>query len=133
MAIGKSGTVLWCMILINAIGLLFVFISVFVLQSVLAIAFFSLLTTFVSICVFLIMVGRLLNYKLGQQLSDILPSIAISLVMGIVVYLLGLTGIATLAKLCLQILVGVAVYIGASVIFKLEPFTYLLRFLLKRK
>ncbi len=133
LAIGKSGMVLFCMILINVVSLLFILISVFVLKSVLAIAIFSLLTTLISICVFLTMAGRLLNYSLKQQLSDILPSIALSLVMGVAVYLIGALNMAIFAKLCLQISVGVIIYIGASLVFKLEPFVYLTRFLLKKK
>ncbi len=129
LSIGKSGTVLGCMIAINAVGLSTVVFSVFVLRSVLAIALFSILTTLISLCVFLTLTKKYFGYSFKNQFKDILPSIGIALIMSIAVLACGLLSVAPLVKLILQIGVGALTYLALSICFKLEPFTYLLRFI----
>ena len=125
-AIGKNTTALVCISCINIATLTAVLISCFLIKSVLAVAAVSLLTTLVSLTVFLFFINKNLNYKLKEQISDILPSILISVLMCLCVYLIGLIKISAFAMLALQVLIGIIVYIILSVIFKIEPFVYLL-------
>lgn len=69
---------------------------------------------------------KLLNYSIREQLSDLLPNIAISLFMGGVVYSIMLLNFNVGITLVLQIVVGIVVYLLASIIFKLDTFSYLL-------
>jgi teichuronic acid exporter len=70
---------------------------------------------------------KLLNYGYGEQIKDILPSLLLSLVMGIIVYLLLFLGLSPLTTMLLQIVVGIIVYMGLAFLFKLECFTYLVQ------
>lgn len=73
---------------------------------------------------------KLLNYGYGEQIKDILPSLLLSLVMGVIVYLLLFLGLSPLITMLLQIVVGTIVYVGLALLFKLECFTYLVQTLL---
>lgn len=73
---------------------------------------------------------KLLNYGYGEQIKDILPSLLLSLVMGVIVYLLFYLGLSPLITMLLQIVVGAIVYVGLALLFKLECFTYLVQTIL---
>ena len=124
-AIGKNTTVLFCISVINVVSLVGIFVSCFVFKNVFAIAIFALVITFVSLCVFLFSINKYLNYKINQQMSDILPSISISAIMCIFVYLVGLINANNFIVLLLQVIVGMLCYGILSIVFKIEPFMYL--------
>lgn len=69
---------------------------------------------------------KLLNYSFLEQWKDISPSLFISLIMGLIVYMVQWIELNTLLTLCIQIVVGVMLYVGLAKMFKLESFTYLL-------
>lgn len=69
---------------------------------------------------------KLLDYNYIEQLRDILPSIIIATGMGICVYFIGFLPMPITITLLIQIIAGAAIYIGVSVILKLEEFEYLL-------
>ena len=69
---------------------------------------------------------KLLGYSYFEQAKDILPSFALALLMGAVVYPISLIPMPTILTLLVQILVGAAVYVAMSAILKLEPFYYIL-------
>ncbi len=67
--------------------------------------------------------GSLINYTMRQQLIDILPIFALSLVMCIIVYLIDsyfLYSLTELIRLILNSLIGFVIYIGISSVFKFE-------------
>lgn len=68
---------------------------------------------------------KLLNYNYFEQLRDILPSIIIALIMGIIVYFVGFLRLPTIVILLIQVLAGAAIYIGVSALLHLEEFEYL--------
>ena len=68
---------------------------------------------------------KLLNYGYLEQLKDILPGIALAVVMGALVYLFNFLPVAEWLKLVIQIPSGMIIYILGSVLFKLESFEYL--------
>lgn len=131
LAIGKSGTVLKCMIIINIIALISVLIAVFGLHSVLAIALFSFLTTLISLIAFLYSAKRNLGYKIKYQIHDVLPPLIIGAFMAVVVYFIGKISIVLWARIIIQIVVGGIVYILGSWLFKIEAFQLTIK-LLKR-
>ena len=69
---------------------------------------------------------KLLEYSYLDQLKDILPSIALAVFMGGCVYCVSFLGMNDLLTLLIQILLGAAIYIGGSMLFKLESFIYLM-------
>ena len=69
---------------------------------------------------------KLMDYSYVEQLMDMLPSIAVSVIMCVAVLLVGTLDINLYLLLGLQIVVGIALYVGLSVLFKLECFEYVL-------
>ncbi len=68
---------------------------------------------------------KLINYSLSEQVRDIFPSMAMATIMSVLVFLLGFLNISTLPLMCIQIMVGIIVYIGLSAITKNREFIYL--------
>ena len=68
---------------------------------------------------------KLLDYNYFEQLRDILPPIIIALLMGVVVYFVGLLQLPTIIVIFIQIITGAAIYIGVSLVLHLEEFEYL--------
>ena len=126
LAIGKSGTALRAMIVINVVALCGVIISVYLFESVFAIAITSLVNTLVSVICFLVLTRRHFCYTLKMQLQDIMPSLAISVIMIVGVILAGKLNGDPLLVLGVQVLNGAIIYIGSSAVLKLEIFYYLL-------
>lgn len=68
----------------------------------------------------------LIGYSFSEQLLDIFPAAALAAVMSGVVWLLSLFGMGNIVTLFLQILLGGAIYIGGSVLFRIDTFRYVL-------
>lgn len=133
LAIGKNTEVLLCMIAINGTGLITVFISVFVLESVMAIAFFSILTTIISLVVFLSLIKKYFGYTMKDQLYDVIPSILIALCMSGIIQLISVANICPFVTLLLQVVSGGFIYIFLSLVFKVEQFQYLQKFIERKE
>ena len=58
-------------------------------------------------------------------MKDILPGILLAVFMGVCVYFVGYIKLPTILVLIVQIIVGAIIYIGLSVVLKLEAFEYL--------
>lgn len=126
LAIGKSGLVFGIMVAINVVGIILTIVAVFVLNSVLWIALFSLMSTFISLVCFLAFSNKLLGYRAKEQLSDIMPSLVIGAAMGGCVFAMNYIPISDVALLIIQIVSGAVIYIVLSHLFKLEPYKYLI-------
>ncbi|MDT8372171.1 MAG: lipopolysaccharide biosynthesis protein [Gammaproteobacteria bacterium] len=71
--------------------------------------------------------GKLLDYSFVEQVKDLMPILALSIVMGLVVYVLKYANIVNpLAFLTTQIITGISVYIGLCYIFKISSFMEIL-------
>ena len=68
---------------------------------------------------------KLLAYSIPQQLKDTFPALALSLLMGAAILPVTWTGLPDLVKLIIMVPAGVAVYVGGSVLFKLDSFRYI--------
>lgn len=69
---------------------------------------------------------KLLNYSYAAQLKDIIPYILMALGMGVCVYFIQFIGLNDIITLAIQIVVGAALYIAGSVVFKVDSFGYLM-------
>ncbi|MGE7689368.1 lipopolysaccharide biosynthesis protein [Lysinibacillus sp. NPDC097214] len=67
----------------------------------------------------------LLNYSIQEQWKDIMPSLLLSLVMGLVVFSIKLYAMTAVLTIIIQIFVGIVFYVVLAKLFKLECFTYL--------
>ena len=65
---------------------------------------------------------------------DVMPSAALSVVMGVAVWFVGrlMPGVNVWLTLVVQIGCGVAVYAGLAWVFKMESFTYLKGMVMRR-
>jgi len=68
---------------------------------------------------------KLLNYRYLDQLKDILPGILLAVFMGVCIYPIQMIGLQDIVTLMIQAILGVAIYIGGSVVLKLDSFQYL--------
>ena len=69
---------------------------------------------------------RLLGYGYLEQMRDVLPSMALAAVMFAAVSALGRPPLAPLGLLAVQVPVGIAVYGGLALLFRMESLRYLL-------
>lgn len=70
---------------------------------------------------------HLINYSYIEQIKDVLPQILLSIVVGIIVYIIGILQINIIATLLLQFTVGISLYLALAYLLRLESLQYLLR------
>lgn len=98
-----------------------------------AIAFSSVVAGVVALTMAFAPNVRILHYTISEQLADLLPSLTMSVVMGVIVLWIGRVNLSVWLQLLLQIFGGVAVYFLLSLIFKPKAFTFLLKILMKQQ
>lgn len=123
-AMGRSDTFLKLEVIKKIIGLVVLIISIRI--SVMAIAWSLLISTITSLVINSWPNEKLLGYDFYSQMKDIMPNLALSLIMGVLVYLGGALIPNAVLKLILQILFGAAIYVVLSVITRNESFQYML-------
>ena len=122
---GRSDKYLQLEIIKKSYGIVTLIITVFCFDSPLAIALGGAVTTLISCIVNASPNKKLLNYSYPEQMKDILPSMAISVIMGTVVYCVLFLGLVNWLTIIIQIVVGIVVYILLSEVFKLDCYLYL--------
>lgn len=123
-AMGRSDIFLKLEVIKKVLGLIVLAISL--PFGVYAIALGQLLSGIISSFINAYPNKILLNYGYTEQVSDVLPSLALSAMMGIVVYAFNLLKIAIWRKLLIQVFIGTVVYILIAYLFKNESLFYLL-------
>lgn len=130
-AVGRSDIFLKLEIVKKTIGLFFIVVAVFCFDSPIAIAMTGVFTTFISCFINSYPNKKLINYAYLEQMRDIFPSLILALVMCGIVLQIEKIGMGIWATLLVQIIVGVAIYVALSAIFRLEPFKIILDMLRK--
>ncbi len=128
-AMGRSDLFLKLEIIKKVVGLIFLLSSMWF--GVMAMALTLLITSVISQIINSWPNKKLLDYSYPEQLKDMLPTIAITLVMGALVYLINFINLNNWLTLIIQVPVGVIVYIMLSKVFKLEAFEYVWNMLRK--
>ena len=77
--------------------------------------------------------GKLINVGFWMQMRDLLPTLLLSLAMGVVVLLSVWFIPSNLLKLIVGVVVGVIFYIFVAKLFKMEELTDLLSFVQRKK
>lgn len=126
-SLGYSGITLKLEIIKKFIEITILIITVFI--SAYAIAIGVVVYNFICIFINSYPNTSLLNYKISEQLMDITPPFAISLIMGFTIKLIQYISIPILMQLILQILIGSAVYIALSYLWKIDSFNYIVNFI----
>jgi len=67
---------------------------------------------------------KMLDYSYWEQWKDILPSVLLALVMGIIVYCEGYLPLKPCILLLIQIPSGIGLYVGLSIVLKLDVYKY---------
>ena len=123
-AIGRSDIKLRIEIIKTVVDLIILIITVMISPMAVCIGFVTGAIIRIGICAW--PNKKLLDYSFGKQLLDILPSLMISIIMGISVWSISLLGLPSLVSLVIQIPAGVIIYVGLSFLIKSEPFFYIL-------
>lgn len=123
-ALGRSDVFLKLEIVKKVLGLIILVISLNF--GVYAIALGGVVSGLISTFINSYPNKKLLNYSYKEQWQDIMPSLLISIVMGLIVYSIKLFITKIWLTLLCQISIGVIIYFGIARILKLECFNYLL-------
>ncbi len=123
-AIGRSDIYLKLEIIKKIFGIFVLLITVKFGVYIMAIgqAFTSITSTFINAYPN----KKLLNYSYFEQIKDILPSLVISILMGVIVYFVKFLALSKILILLLQIILGIIIYFSFAKIFNFECFNYLL-------
>ena len=127
-AIGRSDLFLVLEIIKKAVGIAILLATMWF--GALWIAIGMLIGTVLSTIINAFPNKKLLNYGWGEQMLDILPYLGLAILMGAPVYAMNYLylslGWNMYLVLVLQILAGIIIYVGSSMLFKVEIFKYLL-------
>ena len=121
-AMGRSDLFLKLEITKNLVGFALLIATMNI--SVMAMAYSMLINSVASQIINSWPNWKLLNYHYSEQLSDILPSIALATVMGIAIYPVAWLPIPTALIVLIQLLLGIAIYWAGSLLFKFESYSY---------
>lgn len=133
-AIGRSDICLKLEILKKIIGVIIIVATM--KMGVLTVARSAALVSFISMIINIIPNKKLIDYSIAEQAKDLMPAAALSILMAIIISPISTLNLHSLAILILQMIAGASVYIGMSLMFKLDSFSYLFqtaKSLLKRK
>lgn len=122
-AMGRSDLFLKLEVFKKIVGLTVLIITIPI--SVMAMTCSLLITNVISQIINSWPNRRLLNYGYLEQLKDILPGILLAVAMGCCIYPIQWLGLPDIVTLCIQVPLGAVIYIGGSIIFKLDSFNYL--------
>ena len=123
-ALGRSDLFLKLEIMKKVVGLILLLITMRI--SVMAMAYSLIVSSVFSQVINSWPNRKLLNYGYMEQIKDILPSIILSVFMGLIVYLINFLKLPQLITLIIQICLGVFIYILCAILFKLDIFYFLL-------
>jgi len=121
-AVGRSDIFLKLEILKKIIGIIVLIIAVVFFESPIAIAMTGALTLGADCFINAYPNKKLIDYSFYEQLKDYMPPLIISLIMFGVVYITGFLNISIVIKLLLQVILGIIVYVGLSMLIKVEGF-----------
>lgn len=125
LSVGRSDITLKIEIIVNAVAIGILFYSVFILESVIGIAIGTLIAELVSMGMFMYYENKIIRYSYKEQLQDLLPSLGLATVMGVIVYIVHFLSIHEWLALILQVVIGAVFYFAASYVLQFEPFVYL--------
>ena len=91
-------------------------------KGVMAIAVAFVVSDFIGLVADILPNKKLIGYSAAQQLCDIMPTIAITALMGLAVYGLNFLGLSPAVTLLIQVPTGIMIYLILSVVFRVKAF-----------
>lgn len=116
-AVGRSDVVFKLAILKKSISFILLLVLILVGKTPLSLAAIGIVTSLIAFIINATANKKILKYGFGEQIKDIFPNLLISSLMSIIVYSVGKLNISLLPLICLQLIVGVIIYIVISLIF----------------
>ena len=131
-AMGRSDVFLKLEIVKKIVGLLVIFLTM--RHGVIILALSGIVTSIISVFINAWPNKRFLKYYYREQIRDIMPSFLLSLLMGVIVWIIGEhLNVHKIILLMIQITVGAIIYILGSILLKYESFYFILGKLKKIK
>lgn len=130
-AVGRSDICLKLEFVKKGIGIALIILTMQI--SVYALALSNVFMAGLSMLLNMAPNKKLIGYGFKAQFIDIAPATLLSLAVGIGVWLISKLTIPDIAMLAIQILVGIAIYIGGSKILRIDSFYYLLDFIKSKR
>lgn len=129
-AAGRSDICLKLEMIKKAIGVIFLIIAIQI--SPLAVAIMNAVFAGISSLLNILPNKKLIGYGIGEQIKDVLPSLVLSIIMYVLVSPIVNLGFADIITIALQVVLGIVIYIVGSYALKIEAFWYILS-LIKKK
>lgn len=131
-AYGLGNTMIKKQVFDTVISIGTIALALFCFDGAIYIALSLVLSTSIGVCVVMYLSGRQTGYGIMEHIRDNASIFIIAIIMGFCVYLTGRIDMNIFVTFGLQIIVGVIVYAGLSLVFKLEPAMYIIDFLKKK-
>lgn len=120
-AMGEGNTYLRIELLKKLFGILIIFLTAQI--NVMAVAISAVVIAFIYLVINIVPNGRILNYGLGKQMKDILPSLLASIIMGFVGISVGsILDCSDIIIIFIEVIICTSVYISISYFFKFNEF-----------
>ena len=123
-AMGRSDVFLKLEIIKKCIATVTIVIAL--LYGPMAMAYSMLVTSFISQVINSSPNKKLMNYGYLEQLKDIAPGILLAVFMGFCTLAARMLHMGELPTFALQVVIGIAIYVSGSVLFKLESYGFLM-------
>ena len=131
-AYGLGNTMIKKQMLDTVVSIGTIVLALLCFDGAIYIAFSLVISTAIGVCVVIYLAGRETKYGIVDHIKDNAPIFLIALIMGIAVFFVGKIDLNVFVSFGLQIIVGVIVYAGLALIFRLEPAMYIIDFLKKK-
>lgn len=130
-AVGRSDICLKLEIIKKSIGFSLLFLTMRI--SVYAVVASNVVFAGISSLINIIQNEKLIGYGFKEQILDLVPAFILSVIMGLGVYSVSFLNLQPIWILIIQVIVGIAIYIFESLIFKIEAFSDIKKVLLRKK
>lgn len=131
LSIGKSNLNLLHETITSTMTIVLLVVAVFVFDSVVMIAISQVAVMLVGVGLYITWTRRHFNYRFWELVKDFVPPLLMSLTMVAVVVLVGMVPLQGIVKLILQVLVGVLVYLGLSMVSKNTSYLWIKSYISK--
>ena len=122
--LGKGGKYLFAQMLSFVLVIL---VFVFAVQfGIYAIAVGMVIATLIKVCTYALLIQKQSGYSLLTQIKDQLPVFLITCIAGGIIYCFTFLPLDYITMICMQIPIGLAVYLGLAWLFRLEAFTFII-------
>lgn len=128
-ALGYSRMYLKFMTFKRLTGILILLVSILLIKNIYFFIFIGFVVEVAALYYSMTSTYKLIDYKVSDQLIDLLPNFILSLIMGGMIYWISLSNFSNELKLSLQLIIGTSFFIYASYKFKFESYEFVYNFI----